>query len=180
MLIYLFLFLSCISQRQPLKNVDAQSLVLVVSSEQDTFFLGHRMTVNAKLTNTSSNSISIPIHYTMTSNLFPNGTYADSVFQGGSFYLQMDSLSRFSSITIENLLYKKENQFLEIKPRSSINFKLDVGSHLNSFNQEIDRDSLKIKKGNYYLLQFIYSFTSKEANIFNGKVISNQIRQLVE
>jgi hypothetical protein len=153
---------------------------LTISSETDTFFLGNKMTIDAAIHNKTNKAIAVPNTFSLTSNLYPNGV--DQNFFGGLFNLKISPLSEWSQIFIEDLVLTKDTDCSIIRPDSSINFQIDIGNHINSFNKEIKDSSLQIKSGETYTLQLTYTNESNGncQNLFKGKLESNTIKVFIK
>ena len=156
------------------------NLSLTISAVADTFILGDKMFLEAKIINNSKKPVIIPKNYSLTSNLYPNGNSNDRLFKGGLFKLQIDTVSQWTAIHIEEMFITKETEFITLKPDSSTRFKIDVGDHINSYNQETSNDSLKIKSGSFYTLQLTYSSgIDNIQNEFKGHLVSNKVRMVI-
>jgi hypothetical protein len=161
------------------QSENRQILQLTISLDKDTFSLDDKIIVNAQLHNKTNEIVIIPGNYTLTSNLYPNGSSNDKALSGGSFDFQISPMSKWAKVFIEDLVIQKENKFISISPDSVADFAIDIGEHIKSYKKFSDgsNDSLKIKAGFDYSLQMTYSNkTTGCKNIFNGRVQSNKIK----
>jgi hypothetical protein len=163
------------------KKLAQSSIQLIISSEKDTILIGGEMIINASIANGTNKAILIPKNFVLTSNLYPNSISNHKPFSGGLFDLKISPASEWAKIFIEDLAIKKENEFLTVKSDSTMNFKIDVGEHINSFNNDIKDDSLRIKGGHTYTLQLTYSNKINGIkNVFSGSIDSNKIMVFIK
>jgi len=156
----------------------SSTLIVELLTEKDTFYLNENLILNVRLSNPNSTNIFIPDTFNVSSNICPNGLEENTT--GGNIFFNLQPISKWCQITIEELVLIESMKFIELKTNSSKTFSYDFGKHINKLLL-IDCDSLGIKTDKKYTIGIEYSFYdtrekySREKNIFTGKVKSNLI-----
>ena len=146
--------------------------------ESDTLYSDRPYQLYLKIKNISKKAIYIPKEVDLISNLYPNGE--DIIWDGGIADLNIDPMSAWAAIHVENTIESEPQKFIKIKPNASVKLPLvDLSSHIQRFNESIDSEDLKIKSDTVYKLQVSYKNSWKkkgrEEQSFVGNATSQEV-----
>lgn len=174
---YLLLVLSLISL-----NIIAYSqsnkLTVELKSNRDIFYENENLVLNVKLSNPNLISLYIPDTFNVSSNICANGL--ENVVTGGNIFFNLQPISNWCSLVIEDMVLVENEKYFEIKPNSSRTFSYDFGKHINEIFPPAC-DTLGIKLNVKYSIQAEYTAYSDtlfqcDKDLFIGTAKSNVIK----
>ena len=144
---------------------------------KDTLYMEQGFPLHLRIFNKTNKPIFIPSKTDFISNLYPNGV--NEIWDGAIVKLKIEPSSGFASIYQENIQMVKVVEFVKIKPKSSVVLYLgDLKRHIQTYNERIDSDDLKVKTASTYTLQVKYINNrikkGKEKQTFLGKSSSQK------
>jgi hypothetical protein len=152
----------------------SNSLLVHLSSEEEVFYVNESLVLSIKLTNPSKTSIYIPDTFNVSSNICSNGL--EEFISGGNIIFNLQPISDFCSLFIEDQTIVPIDNFIELKPNYSYTFKYDFGKHINKVNY-LDCDTLGIKLNEKYTIrtEYIYynNLVRNDKVFYSGKAESN-------
>jgi hypothetical protein len=168
-----FWFLILISAVSFSQNKVSKKLKLEMFVKDGSFNLNDSIIVEAHLTNKSKSAILIPANFYLRSNLYPNGV-GGAVATNAIFNFRLGAKSDVDSWFVENLLFVEAKEFIKLQPGETQKFRIDLGSHITSYNLE-PLSKKKIETGmEYMLLLEYYCFSERNKELFRGKAKSKE------
>lgn len=152
-LLYTGLFIS--GKGQSIENTNSillpdEDIKIELLVTKDTVHPEQPNPVYISITNLSKNTIYVPANIDVTSNLFPNGW--NEIWDGALVHLSIGDTNNFASVHQENTAISSMVEFIKIKPGATVKqLALDLSAHINTFNQSIDTEGLRLKTSRYTL-----------------------------
>ena len=157
----------------------SNTLIVELKSDREVFYESENLVLSVKLTNPNLISLYIPDTFNVSSNICANGL--EHVVYGANIFFNLQPVSNWCTVVIEDMLTFEANKFIELKPNSSRTFTYNFGKHLNEI-LKVDCDTLGIKFNKEYSIQAEYYFgdyvvhEDKDKVIYSGAAKSNLIK----
>jgi len=145
---------------------------------QDTISLTNNSKLTVELHNNTNKPFYFATDFDISSNLFPNGDFSSPIRKLAGFDLKFNPVSEWAGIIIENDILSFPKTFTLIKPKSALNYSLDIANHINAYNKEMDADSNKLLPNRWYSLDLLFGQSGKWSSVdtFSGIIKADPIK----
>jgi hypothetical protein len=139
---------------------------------QDSISLSNNSKFVVQLQNNTDKAFYFATDFDISSNLFPNGDFSSSIRKSAGFYLEFNPVSETAGIIIENDVLSFSKTFALVKPKSVLNYSLDIANHIKAYNKEMPSDTYRLLPNQWYSLSLLFGQSGNSNNVdtFSGTI----------